>query len=234
MVKGKMETNILCSTAGIASQMLLISADHYYVIDVGDGTLRDLISLKIDFHKIKGIFLTHGHSDHISGLYALLAYFRMNERKDLIDIYYPEKCREPKELIGAFNHSYCDFSFQINIHEVKEGDEIKLNELKIKIFKMRHWAAVGKNRLLRPDVAVGYQFIHPEKTIAISGDTGMCPGLIELVRGVDEAYIDSTLTDEEANDNILKCLHLTRKKAEEIGKLAKKYIPIHLQNNKAY
>ena len=59
----------------------------------------------------------------------------------------------------------------------------------------------------------------------------MCQGLIELVQGVDEAYIDSTLTEKEATDIILNNLHLTRKKAEEIGKLAKKYIPIHLQKN---
>jgi len=45
------------------------------------------------------------------------------------------------------------------------------------------------------------------------------------------AYIDSTLKKEEATDEILNNLHLTKKKAEEIGKLAKKYIPIHLQDD---
>jgi len=59
----------------------------------------------------------------------------------------------------------------------------------------------------------------------------MCPGLIELVRGVDVAYIDSTFKEEEATDTIINNLHLSQRKAEEIGKLAKKYVPIHLQNN---
>ena len=226
-----MKATILYSIAGIASQILLSSEKNYYLVDTGDGTLRDLFSLKIDFQKINGIFITHGHYDHISGLYALLGHFRVIERKNLINIYYPKKCKEAWNIIQAFKKSYEDFYFQIKIHELKGGDEINLRELKVKTYKMRHWAAVGANRILHPDVAVGYQFIHHDKTIAISGDTGMCPGLIELVQGVDEAYIDSTLTEKEATDIILNNLHLTRKKAEEIGKLAKKYIPIHLQKN---
>jgi len=226
-----MEATILYSRAGIASQILISAKKNYYIVDAGDGILRDLVSLEVDLQKIEGIFITHGHYDHMSGLYALLGHFRIIERKDLIDIFYPEKCKEPWELIQAFKRSYNDYSFQIKIHEVKDGDEINLNGLKVKIYKMRHWAAVGVNRILHPDVAVGYQFIYHGKTIAISGDTGMCSGLIELVRGVDEAYIDSTLTEEEVTDSLLNHLHLTKKKAEEIGKLAKKYIPIHLQKN---
>jgi ribonuclease BN (tRNA processing enzyme) len=96
---------------------------------------------------------------------------------------------------------------------------------------MRHYAAVGVNRILHPDVAVGYRFIHQGKAVAISGDTGMCSGLIELVRGADVAYIDSTLKEEEVTDTILNNLHLSQKKAEEIGRFAKKYIPIHLQGD---
>jgi len=96
---------------------------------------------------------------------------------------------------------------------------------------MRHYAAVGVNRILHPDVAVGYRFIHQDKTVAISGDTGICPGLIRLVDGADEAYIDSTLKEEEVTERILRNLHLTKKKAEEIGRLAKKYIPIHLPDD---
>jgi len=226
-----MDSSILYSVAGIATQILLSTEKDYFIVDVGDGTLRDLVSLKIDFQKIKGIFLTHGHYDHIGGLYALLGHFRVIERKETIDIYFPQGSKETQQVILAFKKSYNDSTFQIKIHKIKGGDEIKIKDLKVKIYQMRHYASVGVYRILHPDVAVGYQFIHHYKTIAISGDTGMCSGLIELVRGADVAYIDSTLKEEEATDMILNNLHLTKKKAEEIGKLAKKYIPIHLQND---
>ena len=226
-----MDSNILYSKAGIATQILLSIEEDYFIVDARDGTLRDLISLKIDFQKIKGIFLTHGHYDHIGGLYTLLGHFRIIERKEKIDIYFPQGCKEAEQVILAFNKSYNDFAFQIKIHRINGGDEIKIKDLKIKIFQMRHYAAVGVNRILHPDVAVGYRFIHQDKTVAISGDTGICPGLIRLVDGADEAYIDSTLKEEEVTERILRNLHLTKKKAEEIGRLAKKYIPIHLPDD---
>ena len=226
-----MDSSILYSKAGIATQILLSIEEDYLIVDAGDGTLRDLISLKIDFQKIKGIFLTHGHYDHMAGLYALLGHFRVIERKCPINIYFPKGCKEAQQIIFAFQESYDDFSFKIQTYKVKGGDEVKIKDLKVKIYQMRHYAAVGVNRILHPDVAVGYRFIHQGKTVAISGDTGICSGLIELVEGADVAYIDSTLKEEEATDIILNNLHLSQKKAEEIGKLAKKYIPIHLQDD---
>ena len=226
-----MDSSILYSKAGIATQILLSIEEDYLIVDAGDGTLRDLISLKIDFQKIKGIFLTHGHYDHMAGLYALLGHFRVIERKCPINIYFPKGCKEAQQIIFAFQESYDDFSFKIQTYEVKGGDEVKIKDLEVKIYQMRHYAAVGVNRILHPDVAVGYRFIHQGKTVAISGDTGICSGLIELVEGADVAYIDSTLKEEEATDIILNNLHLSQKKAEEIGKLAKKYIPIHLQDD---
>lgn len=226
-----MDSNILYSKAGIATQILLSTEENYFIVDAGDGTLRDLASLKINFQKIKGIFLTHGHYDHMAGLYALLGHFRIIERKIPINIYFPEGCKEAQQIIFAFQESYDDFSFKIQTYEVKGGDEVKIEDLEVKIYQVRHYAAVGVNRILHPDVAVGYRFIHQGKAVAISGDTGMCSGLIELVRGADVAYIDSTLKEEEVTDTILNNLHLSQKKAEEIGKLAKKYIPIHLQDD---
>ena len=226
-----MNTTVLYSQAGIATQIVISVEEDYFIVDAGDGTLRDLLHEKIDLRKIKGIFLTHGHYDHMAGLYALLGHFRIIERKEKIDIYFPQGCKEVEQVVLAFKRSYDDFIFKIRIHRINGGDKIKIKDLKIKIFQMKHYAAVGKNRILHPDAAVGYQFIHHDKIIAISGDTGMCPGLIELVRGVDVAYIDSTFKEEEATDTIINNLHLSQRKAEEIGKLAKKYVPIHLQIN---
>jgi len=225
------DSSILYSRAGIATQIMISVEEDFFVVDTGDGTLRDLFFRKIDFRKIKGIFLTHGHYDHIGGLYALLGHLRIIERKEKIDIYFPKGCKEVQQIIIAFQESYDDFSFKIQTYEVKGGDVVKIKDLEVKIYQMRHYAAVGVNRILHPDVAVGYRFIHKDKTVAISGDTGICSGLIELVEGADVAYIDSTLKEEEATDTILNNLHLSQKKAEEIGKLAKKYIPIHLQDD---
>jgi len=224
-----MDSSILYSKAGIATQILLSIEEDYLIVDAGDGTLRDLISLKIDFQKIKGIFLTHGHYDHMAGLYALLGHFRVIERKCPINIYFPKGCKEAQQIIFAFQESYDDFSFKIQTYKVKGGDEVKIKDLKVKIYQMRHYAAVGVNRILHPDPAVGYRFTYKGESVAISGDTGICPGLKKLIQGANVAYIDSTLNADEATKELLEKLHLSKEKAEEIGKLAKKYILIHRQ-----
>lgn len=222
-----MNSSILYSRAGIATQILLSTEEDYFIVDIGDGALRDLLFRKINFRKIKGIFLTHGHYDHIAGLYALLGYLRTIERKRPINIYFPQGSKEAPQIIFAFQKNYDDLSFPIQMHEVKGGDEIELSDLKIKIFKMRHYAAVGVNRILHPDPAVGYRFIYQGESVAISGDTGICPDLRKLIQGADVAYIDSTLNAEEATQELLEKLHLSKENAEEMGKLAKKYILIH-------
>ena len=222
-----MDSSILYSKAGIATQILLSTEEDYFIVDIGDGALRDLLFRKINFRKIKGIFLTHGHYDHIAGLYALLGYLRTIERKCPINIYFPKGSKEAQQIVFAFQKSYNDFSFQIQMQEVKGGDEVKTKDLKVKIYQMRHYAAVGVNRILHPDPAVGYRFIYKGESVAISGDTGICPGLKKLIEGADLALIDSTLDKGEETDELLEKLHLSKEKAEEIGKLAKKYILIH-------
>jgi len=224
-----MNATVLYSQAGIATQIMISVEEDRFIVDTGDGTLRDLLCRKIDFRKIKGIFLTHGHCDHVAGLYALLGYFRIIERKNPVTIYFPKGCKEAQQIVFAFQKSYNDFSFQIQMHEVKGGDEVEIKDLKVKIYQMRHYAAVGVNRILHPDPAVGYRFIYKGESVAISGDTGICPGLIKLVEGADLALIDSTLNEDEATKELLEKLHLSKEKAEEIGKLAKKYILIHRQ-----
>jgi len=222
-----MNATVLYSQAGIATQIMISLEEDCFVVDTGDGTLRDLLCRKIDFRKIKGIFLTHGHCDHVAGLYALLGYFRMIERKNPVTLYFPKGCKEAQQIVFAFQKSYNDFSFQIQMHEVKGGDEVEIKGLKVKIYQMRHYAAVGMNRILHPDPAVGYRFTYKGESVAISGDTGICPDLKKLIEGVDLALIDSTLDKREETDELLGKLHLSKEKAEEIGKLAKKYILIH-------
>lgn len=227
-----MNTTVLYSQAGIATQIMISVEEDYFIVDAGDGTLRDLLCEKIDLRKIKGIFLTHGHYDHIAGLYALLGYFRIVERECPIDIYFPKGCKEAQQIIFAFKENYDNLSFKIQTHKVKGGDEVKIEDLRVKIYQMRHYAAVGVNRILHPDPAVGYRFIYRgEESVAVSGDTGICPGLRKLVEGADLALIDSTLNKDEETEELLDKLHLSKEKAEEIGKLAKKYIPIHLQDD---
>ncbi len=223
---------ILYSRAGIATQILLSANKDLFLVDTGDGTLRDLLKQKIDIEQIRAIFYTHGHTDHVSGLFGLLAHFRNMERKKNIDIIYPDGIVSVPELIKSFQKSFPDYLFPITIKHIKDNETIKIVHLTIKALQMVHYSAVGRHKLLYADIAFGYRFSYQGESIAISGDTGLCNALYELVRGSDIALIDSSLRSNEVTEERLYKLHLSEEKAQEIGKLAKQYIPIHLSSSR--
>src|SRR5450432_1957768 len=55
------------------SSNLLTVNGTLYVIDAGDGVTRRLTRLGTNFRNIGTIFITHPHSDHTSGLGALMS-----------------------------------------------------------------------------------------------------------------------------------------------------------------
>ena len=84
-----LRVRVLYSEAGIATQILITVGGDYFLVDVGDGTLRDLRLHGINFRRLRGIFLTHGHFDHVGGLYALLGYLRVIGREEHLRIVFP-------------------------------------------------------------------------------------------------------------------------------------------------
>ena len=46
-----MDSSILYSRAGVVTQILLSIEENYFIVDIGDGTLRDLLLRKINFRR---------------------------------------------------------------------------------------------------------------------------------------------------------------------------------------
>jgi len=218
------KVGILYSRAGIATQILLSAGDNLFLVDSGDGTLRDLVQQNIDLNRIETIFFTHGHADHVSGLFAVLAHFRNMERTKKVEIVYTEGINSVPQIIQAFKNSISNTLFPIECLQISAGQTMQISGVTIKAYQMTHYAAVGHHKLLYPDIAMGYRFLFEGESIAITGDTGLCQNLKDLVRGTDIALIDSTLKDYEATEERVNNLHLSEEKAREIGKLTRLYI----------
>ena len=101
---------IFCSIPNIATGILLKAGETHFVIDPGDGILRDLnkeIGVK-NLLGISNVFVTHGHHDHIGGVWSLLTYLRVMRKKTPLTIYYPYGCAEIESIFNAFDTVYAN------------------------------------------------------------------------------------------------------------------------------
>ena len=229
--RGKaLQANILYSRAGIAQHIWLSNEHGAVLFDAGDGVLRDLLSTECDLQQLEGMVFTHGHFDHIGGIHSLLGYLRMIGRNRRLSIYAPAGCVELFSLVENFMKCYANtIPFEISEKELQTHEAFGLAGMTIEPYPVVHCGGIQDREILKQIPAFGYRITYKNDSIAISGDTGMCSSLNELVRNADLAIIEATLetSSEVKNKELLKRVHLSEDLATEIGKLAKQYILVH-------
>lgn len=218
---------VLYSRAGVATQIFVKAGETCLLFDLGDGTVRDLLENGISPKKIKGAFITHGHADHMAGLYGLLGYLRGVEHTEVFTIWYPRGCCEVEEVISAFTRCYgSSMPYRIIAHPLSDKEVVKLGEIEIQARKVEHWHSI-RGKPISPAPALGYRLTFKGQAVALTGDTALCPALKELISGADLALIEATLDDAAASQKEKAYLHLSRSEAKALGRLARVVWLIH-------
>lgn len=220
---------ILYSAAGIAQHIWVCNKEGSLLFDVGDGILRDLQSSELELDQLRGIVFTHGHFDHMGGLHSLLGFLRMIGRKEKLPIYAPRGCMEVSSLVENFKKIYAGtIPFEICLKEIEPREVFQIAGMSAQSYPVVHCGSIEGSGILAPIPALGYKVSYKGETIAISGDTGLCESLKELVKGADLAILESTYKrSEDVSEECLKKVHLSEDLAKEVGKLAKEFILVH-------
>ncbi len=217
---------IFCSIPNIATGILIKGGKNYFVVDPGDGILRDLNN-EIGMKQILGIsdlFITHGHHDHVGGVWALLTYMRVMHKTSPLSIHYPEGCVEIESIHNAFIKVYsASVPYKINLKVVKQPKNFRTKNVTVRPFPVIHKEYLHDGVTTRQVPALGYSFTFNGIKICYGGDTAYCDDLARQAKGADLAIVEAGHEDDTPDD-----MHMTMSEARSIGKSAKEYFMVHV------
>ncbi len=71
-----------------SSQVVNLS-EQYFLVDAGEGCQQQMFRYGINILKLRGVFISHLHGDHLFGLFPLLSTLGLYGRKTVLTIYAP-------------------------------------------------------------------------------------------------------------------------------------------------
>ncbi|MBZ0200562.1 MAG: ribonuclease Z [Ignavibacteriaceae bacterium] len=224
--KDNFSIKIFCSIPNIATGILLKAGENYFVVDPGDGILRDLNN-EIGTNQILSIsdlFITHGHHDHVGGVWSLLTYMRVMNKQTPLAIHYPKGCIEIESIYNAFKKVYSrSLPYSIKLKEIKSQKIFKTKNVSVKPFPVIHKEFLSDKKITRQVPALGYKFTYDKVNICYGGDTAFCEELVKHAKNSDLAVLEAG-----HDDNIEDDMHMSMTEAKAIGNSAKKYFLVHV------
>ena len=164
---------------------LILANGVPYVVDCGAGVSRQLIAAGVPLNRLRYIFLTHLHSDHMIE-YGPLFYNAWVTGGATVDAYGP---RPLTQITRAF-WDYMKFDIETRMadegrpdprpllvpHEIAPGVVIHNADVKVTCATVVH-----------PPIeqAYAFRFDTRDRSIVISGDTNYSTNLIALAKGAD-------------------------------------------------
>lgn len=162
---------------------LVSGGGRMILVDVGLGTLQKLAALAIPLTEPDAAAFTHLHLDHTAELAPLLFALRNPgiARKKTLTLLGAPGFRDFFTKLRRMYDTWVDpLGYPLEIEEI-DGGPVSLGGFTLWAFPVSHTPQ-----------SVAYRVEDPAdgKTIAFSGDTDVCEGLVEAARGADLAVFE--------------------------------------------
>jgi ribonuclease Z len=157
------------------THMIWEAPDGLLLIDAGGSTYQRLLRANLDPLKLRGIFLTHSHADHINGLAALLFQLSLAGYQGRLPIYGNEPTLAlARRVIEAFELER--HQAEVDWVTVVGGQEVPLGA---EGYRLR----VADTVHPRPCLALRFEERSSGKALVYSADTEPCPAVQALASG---------------------------------------------------
>lgn len=186
-----------------------------YVIDAGAPVFDCLLRRNVDINKIKAVFITHMHDDHVDYLFGLLSIACWYYTDMRFDVFLPEQ--KGIDVVTAFLQTTLGDpalfpNDRIRLRLIGEGEVYQDGEMKVTAFPTSHLQHQG-----RP--AYGYLLESGGKSVYISGDLN--GEKIDYPKFLEEQPVDAF---------IVECAHFPAQRLVERlhGCKARQVMPVHV------
>lgn len=171
-----------------------------YLIDVGEGTPRQMVRAGVKPSAVDAVFFTHLHLDHTAGLMGFLALDWTDRRQKPVEIYGPPGTQSlVHDTLQALKTGEVIFRLQIpglpemasvfsgHDWEVTTAREVyRDGTITVRAVENSHYSTMQMPRTDHGiDRAYSYRFDMPGRSVVITGDTGPSRAVEELARGAD-------------------------------------------------
>ncbi|AMW33053.1 MBL fold metallo-hydrolase [Fervidobacterium islandicum] len=151
--------NIVAFSKALYSTWIYYSPERI-LFDAGEG-VATMLTNKI--YAVKHIFLTHGHVDHISGLWSIINTRNnaMGDREKPLTIYYPSGNKGIELYADFLRRANSELRFKLQFVPLKEGEKVPLRDSEttnryIKPFSVLHTYS---------ETAFGYHLVEVRKRL---------------------------------------------------------------------
>lgn len=135
--------------------MALEYEGNYFLFDCGEGTQKQIKIMKLPFGRIKRIFLSHWHGDHVLGLNGLVQTLSNTDNVDKIEIHGPKDSKKFVDYMLKSTIFYSKVPIEVHEHVPKEGELLTVMEnsnYKIECAALKHSVP-----------CIGYAFVEKDK-----------------------------------------------------------------------
>jgi len=179
---------------------LLVVDGRAYLVDTGEGVLRQLALAGFSPSQVDVVFLTHLHFDHTADLASFMAFDWTNRREAPVHIYGPPGTEAlVKAGLAYFAIPEAIFSQELPVKQpmaklfTAHDEDLTDPTLVYEDDKVRVLAVENTHysTMRLPRQAYGtprsysYRFETADRVVVFTGDTGPSPGLERLARGAD-------------------------------------------------
>jgi len=198
---------------------------NVYLFDCGEGTQRQMMKFGVSYAKVKAIFISHLHLDHVLGMFGLMETLKLIGRTEPLYVFGPKgiaemvgkralvvvkeiddkfEYREEGFTVSAFrtNHmAHGSFGFVFEEDEKRRFHEKEAKALGIqgKLFteiQQKGSLTLNGKKIKLEDVT----YVQKGKKIVYSGDTAFCKDLVSASKGADLLIHEATFADDKAEE----------------------------------